>query len=117
MNRRTEESTRLRRVRVAVCGNLPTVCDFLRKEGVIHIDKYSDGVTLRRETDYHLILVYAPQADGLLNTFVQSGTEDPQTVPIRLLNEPCCHAILLEIRMLLRAIAGRLSEEEAVSDG
>ena len=99
----------LRRVHVAVVGELPTVCDYLWKHGIIHIDKYADAVNIRRESDYHLILVYAPQAEGLLNTFVQGGGMSPSSVPIRLLNEPACHAILVEIRMTLEDIARRLA--------
>ena len=72
MTRRTKETQMLRNVRIAVCGNLPTVCEYLTKQGVIHIDKYTDAVEIRRESDYHLILVYAPQAEGLLGTFYQT---------------------------------------------
>ena len=115
--RRTKESEAMRRVRVAVCGNLPTVCAYLKNQGVIHVDKYSDAVNIRREGDYHLILVYAPQAEGLLNTFVQSDAEGTRAVPMRLLNEPCCHAILVEIGMMLRRIGKRLSEAEEADDG
>ena len=117
MTRRTKETEMLRGVRIAVCGDLPTVCEYLTRQGVIHIDKYTDAVEIRREADYHLILIYAPQAEGLLNTFVQSGAEDAHAVPMRLLNEPCCHAILVEIGMMLRRIGKRLSEAEEADDG
>ena len=106
--RRSKEAEKLRAVRVAVCGELPTACSYLSKQGVIHIDKYADAVNIRRESDYHLILVYAPQAEGLLNTFVISHDENARAVPIRLLNEPCCHAILLEIKMTLQNIVNEI---------
>lgn len=111
MTKRSKEMKKLRDVRVAVCGHLPTVCDYLTAQGVINIDKYTDAVEIRRESDYHLILVYAPQAEGLLNTFVQSGSDGESAVPIRLLGEPCCHAILVEIKMMLRGIADRIQSE------
>ena len=112
MTRRTKESEMLRKVKIAVCGNLPTVCEFLTKHGVINIDKYTDAVEIRRESDYHLILVYAPQAEGMLGTFYQMKDK---VVPIRMLNEPCCHSALLElgstVRRILRAKARKRSEE------
>lgn len=33
-------------MRVAVCGDLPTTCDALRKEGVSQIDTCVDGINL-----------------------------------------------------------------------
>lgn len=108
MTERSKEMKKLRNVRVAVCGNLPTACEYLASQGIINIDKYSDAVELRREGDYHLILVYAPQAEGLLNTFVQSGADGERSVPIRLLGEPCCHAMLVELKMTIQSIADRM---------
>ena len=107
MARRTQETEMLRNDRIAVCGNLPTVCEYLTKQGVIHIDKYTDAVEIRREADYHLILVYAPQAEGMLGTFYQTSDK---VVPIRMLNEPCCHGILSEIKMTVQAIAKSIHE-------
>ena len=107
MPRRTKEIEMLRNVKIAVCGNLPTVCEYLTKQGVINIDQYSDAVEIRRESDYHLILVYAPQAEGMLGTFYQMRDK---VVPIRMLNEPCCHGILSEIKMTVRDIAKSIQE-------
>ena len=111
LTRRTKETDRLRAVRVAVCGELPTACDFLRKQGVIHIDQDTDAVNMGRESDYHLILVYAPQGEGLVSTYYTTGNKDSgteQIIPVRMLGEPCCHSALLEIKMTVRSIAGSL---------
>ena len=110
MARRTKEMEMLRNVKIAVCGNLPTVCEYLANMGVINIDKYTDAVEIRRETDYHLILVYAPQAEGMLGTFYQMKDK---VVPIRMLNEPCCHGILSEIKMTVQAIAESIQNRGA----
>jgi len=112
VTRRTKESEMLRLVRVAVCGELPTVCEYLTKLGIIHIDKYSAATDMGRESDYHLILVHAPSAEGLLNTYVQLSTEG-RTVPMKLLGEPCCHSALLEIKMTVRNIASSVQSEGA----
>ena len=108
MTIRTKETEMLRKVKIAVCGRLPTVCGFLTRQGVINIDEYTDAVEIRREADYHLILVYAPQAEGMLGTFYQMKDK---VVPIRMLNEPCCHGILSEIKMTVQDIARRLSDK------
>ena len=87
---RPTRSELLRKVRVAVCGNLPDACNYLSRLGVIHIDQYSDAVNLRCEADYHLILVYAPQGEGLINTMVLCNGGDGKAshaIPMRLLNE------------------------------
>ena len=107
MTKRTKETEMFRNVKIAVCGELPTVCEYLTKQGVINIDKYTDAVEIRREADYHLILVYAPQAEGMLGTFYQTSDK---VVPIRMLNEPCCHGILSEIKMTVQAIAKSIHE-------
>ena len=57
-----------RKIKVAVCGELPTACDFLLKHGVVQIDQFLDATEIRREREYHLILIHAPRAEGLLNT-------------------------------------------------
>lgn len=95
-------------VRVAVCGPLPTACDFLLRQGVEQIDKYMDATELIKESSYHLILVYAPHAEGLMNIAYFAGQEQP-TVPIRLLSEPCCQSALLELRSVLRRITQTLN--------
>lgn len=92
-------------IRVAVCGELPTACDFLLQNGVVHIDKYLDAAEILEETAYHLILIYAPQAEGLLNTiYVKKSNHADVSIPIRLLNEPCCHSALLELKSVIRRI-------------
>lgn len=107
-------------IRVAVCGNLPTACDFLLREGVTRIDVYADAAEITEETYYHLILIYAPCAEGLLNT---SYSRSPmyetgaQPIPIRLLNEPCCQSALVELRSTIRRIAAAMRECPAVCEG
>ena len=116
MTRRTKETEMLRNVRIAVCGNLPTVCEYLIKQGVIHIDKYTDAVNIGRESDYHLILVYAPQGEGLVSTYYTTGSKrygTEQVIPIRMLNEPCCHSALLEIKMTVQEIAKSIQNQSA----
>lgn len=101
-------------LRVAVCGELPTACDHLLRQGVIHIDQYMDATELREEA-YHLILIYAPQAEGILNTTYTHNRgfmERKNTIPIRLLNEPCCHSALLELSSVIRRISRSLKNQE-----
>ena len=112
MTRRTKESEMLRLVRVAVCGELPTVCEYLTKLGIIHIDKYSAATDMGRESDYHLILVHAPSAEGFLNTYVQTST-DGKAVPMKLLGEPACRSALLEIKMTVQEIVNSIQNESA----
>ena len=71
-NNSNKRDPRLLRIYVAVCGELPTACDYLLSLGVVNIDKYTDAVNLRQDK-YDLILVYAPQGEGLMNTWVTVG--------------------------------------------
>ena len=107
-----------RNVKVAVCGELPTACDFLLRQGVVQIDQYMDAAELPTETAYHLILVYAPNAEGILNTVYSrspmSGEE--KTVPIRLLNEPACHSALLELKSMVRRISKSLQTQSSTTE-
>lgn len=114
MTRRTKESEMLRNVKVAVCGELPTVCEYLQEQGIIHLDQYVTATDMGRESEYHLILIYAPNGEGLLNTCIQLQADD-RTVPIRLLNEPCCRSMLIELRMAVHQIARSLAEGAAAS--
>ena len=101
------------KIRVAVCGNLPTACNYLLKNGIVLIDKFSDATEISDEQVYHLILVYAPQAEGLLNTRYTRSTlfnEEADSIPIRLLNEPCCESALIELKSVIRRIEKRLAE-------
>lgn len=96
-------------VKVAICGHLPTAHDYLLRQGVGRIDHVMDATELVRESDYHLILVYAPHAEGLLNTaFCCTSRDGRKDIPIRLLNEPCCHSALLELKSMLRRISQEL---------
>lgn len=100
-----------RSVKVAVCGHLPTACDFLLKTGLVNMDFFTDATQLPGETDYNLILVYAPQGEGLLNTRYSckaSETDREKSVPVRLLNEPCCNSALLELKSMVRRISAEL---------
>lgn len=106
-------------IKVAVCGRLPTACDFLLRIGVVQIDQYMDATDIKNETDYHLILIYAPCAEGLLNTqYVRSALfeEGARPIPIRLLNEPCCHSALMELKSTIRRISKFLSEERTKAE-
>ncbi len=99
-------------IRVAVCGELPTACDYLLQNGIVQIDTYLDATEISDEAGYHLILIYAPHAEGLLNTRYSRG--DPASedagIPIRLLNEPCCRSALTELRSTIRRIERRLEK-------
>ena len=101
----------LKDIRIAICGNLPTACRALRDMGVAKIDKFDDGIDacfrLRRGEQYHLILVYAPQAEGIdadMPYKIRCGG-DWQSVPIKLLNEPACSSALIELESAVRIIA------------
>lgn len=105
-----------RQVRVAVCGHLPTACDYLLRQGVVQIDQYVDAAELADETAYHLILIYAPNAEGILNTVyaqTHASGKKETTVPIRLLNEPACDSALLELRSVIRRIISEMPQEIA----
>ena len=94
-------------ISVAVCGELPMACDYLLSLGVVNIDKYSDAINMKPES-YDIVLVYAPQGEGLMNTWVSVKTENEgkeRRVPIRLLNEPTCHSALVELKSKLRRVA------------
>lgn len=100
-------------VRVAICGALDTARAVLKAEGVGCIDNYSDALDLayniRRGAEYHLILIYAPQGEGLMDmVYPCSLGESGSTVPVRLLNEPACHSALVELKSTVRGIASRL---------
>ncbi|MBQ4528864.1 MAG: hypothetical protein II998_12420 [Clostridia bacterium] len=100
-------SSELNKIRVAVCGELPTACNYLLKNGVVNIDKFSDAAEIPDEQAYHLIMVYAPQAEGLLNTRYIRNTNsgaDSESIPVRLLNEPCCESALVELKSTIRRI-------------
>ncbi len=98
-------------VRVAVCGELPTACEYLLRLGVTKIDKYAYATELTDEASYHLILIYAPHAEGILDTVYHAGSKK---IPIRLLNEPCCHSALLELKSMLRRICAAAPPEREV---
>ena len=105
-----------RDIKVAVCGELPTACNHLLECGVVHIDQYLDATEIPDETAYHLILIYAPHAEGLLNTqYSRSGlySEGVTHIPIRLLNEPCCRSALLELRSTIRRIEQHMNKKPA----
>jgi len=106
-------------LRVAVCGHLPTACDFLLRHGGVELHQYEDAAEIPEETAYHLILVYAPNAEGILDTVYTRGTANKRTtVPLRLLNEPACDSALLELRSMIRRIHNSLpvDQREEVAD-
>ena len=105
-------------IRVAVCGELPTACDYLLEYGVVQIDKYLDATEISDAMAYHLILIYAPHAEGLLNTQYSRSTlyaQGIEHIPIRLLNEPCCKSALLELRSTIRRIEQHINLEQPTS--
>lgn len=105
----------MRNVKVAVCGSLPTACDFLLRHGVVQIDQYEDAAELTEETAYHMILIYAPNAEGILDTVYTRSPVSGKggaTVPIRLLNEPACNSALLELKSMIRRISESLPPAE-----
>ena len=91
-----------RHLKIASCGHLPTAMEFLRRHGVTKIDRYDDAAELPDEAEYHLILVYAPHGEGILDTVWHRQSAE---VPVRLLNEPPCDSALLELRSMLRRIS------------
>ena len=106
----------MKKIRVAVCGNLPTACDYLLSLGVVQIEWYIDATEIPEKNDYDLFLIYAPQAEGLLNTQLVSGSTDIlRQRPIRLLNEPCCHSALVELKSTIRQIGKKLLQAESDS--
>lgn len=105
----------LENLRIAVCGELPTACAALREEGVAQIDRYSDfldlAVNLRKGVPYHLILVYAPQGEGLTEMTYPYKVHlqgDWQMVPVRMLGEPACISVLSELCETVHTIAGAM---------
>ena len=103
-----------RSVKVAVCGHLPTACDFLLKTGMVNIESFTSATEMPSETNYNLILVYAPQGEGLLNTSYSCQDEENdgiKRVPVRLLNEPCCKSALIELKSMVRRISVQLETE------
>ena len=103
-----------KKIRVAVCGELPTACNFLLQNGVVNIDKFHDASEIPDETDYHLMLIYAPQAEGLLNvryTRNINPAEPAEGIPVRLLNEPCCHSALVELKSTIRRVSDSLRQK------
>ena len=107
----TEENEK---IRIAVCGNLHSTCEELVREENCEIDNYTDASTLAFEmrdgAAYHLILVYAPEGEGLLDTcypYKKKTEQEWREVPIRLLNEPACQSALLELKRTIRKIRSK----------
>lgn len=103
--------SKLAGVRIAVCGELPTACECLKKNGVVNIEKYSDAAELGlrlRGSPCDLILIYAPLGEGLINTnysFRECLTHDWTTVPVRMLDEPACMSALDELMATVEELA------------
>ncbi|MBQ3054739.1 MAG: hypothetical protein IJC88_01395 [Oscillospiraceae bacterium] len=100
-------------IRVAICGDLPTARRTLREIGVSKIDQYDDAINacfkLRSGETYHLILVYAPQGEGLVAEmpYKIECEGEWKSVPIKLLNEPPCESALLELELAVQEIASK----------
>ena len=113
-NNSNKRDPRLLQIHVAVCGELPTACDYLLSLGVVNVDKYTDAVNLRQDK-YDLILVYAPQGEGLMNTWVTVGNVNEgneRLIPLRLLAEPACHSALVELKFKIQRIVKEKFGEE-----
>lgn len=104
-------SSNLSELRIAICGKLDTACKALRQEGIQHIDEFSDavelGFELRNGKEYHLVLVYAPQGEGLDTEMPYKIRCDGEwkKVPVKLLNEPACSSALIELKYAVWNIA------------
>ena len=92
-------------------------------KGSAKIDKFDDGIDacfkLRRGEEYHLILVYAPQAEGIDADMPYKirCDDDWKSVPIKLLNEPACDSALIELESTVRLIAKAQSEDVQIKSG
>ena len=102
----------LNEMRIAVCGDLPTTCDMLRKDGISHIDTYADGIQLwfrlRKEKPYHLILIHSQVGAGMTDlhcSYKERLEGEPITVPVMLLSEPAYSGELDNVRLALRPMA------------
>ena len=102
-------------VRIAVCGELPTACAELRKEGIKLIEPYSNALdlaaSLRKGIPYHLILIHAPLGEGLTDMsypYKVNLQGDWRSVPVRMLSEPPCRTVLSELKDTVWSIAGGL---------
>lgn len=102
---RSPDST-LRSLRIAVCGELPTACRALREMGISQIDKFDDALNVcfkvRNGEKYYLILVYAPQGEGLNADMPYKihCENEWQSVPVKLLNGPACSSALVELESI-----------------
>lgn len=102
----------LSEMRVAVCGDLPTACGALKKEGVSHVDSFADGielwVKLRKSEPYHLVLIHSQSGAGMTDLHCSYKTRmegEWSTVPVMLISEPACPGELDNVRAALRSIA------------
>ena len=90
--------------------------------GVTKIDKFDDGIDacfrLRRGEEYHLILVYAPQAEGIDADMPYKIKCDDnwKSVPIKLLSEPACDSALIELESAVRTIAKAQVEDAKMNN-
>ncbi len=96
---------------IAVCGELPTACDYLRQNGIVWIEQFMDAAELGlwlRASRCDMILIYAPLGEGLINTsysYRKQLHENWVSVPVRMLDEPACHSALVELTTTLRSLA------------
>lgn len=113
---RRERARLVSGVRVAVCGDLRTACTKLRDLGVSQIDKFDDAINvcfkLRGGEKYHLMLIYAPQGEGVVAQMPYKCNDggEWQSIPVKLLNEPACHSALVELESAVLAIGRGLQE-------
>ena len=104
----------VKNIKVAICGELNHACKSLRDFGVVKIDKYGDAVdlsfALRKGEEYHLVLVYAPQGEGINADMPYKIRCEGEwkSVPIKLLNEPACDAAIVDLTATVYAIAKKI---------
>lgn len=106
-------------IKIAVCGDLPTTCEQLKREEDCQIEHYTDASSLafrmRDGEEYDIILVYAPQGEGLLDTsypYKKKTEQEWKQVPIRLLDEPACQSALSELKRSIHKIRTKARKQK-----
>lgn len=100
-----------RDIKVAVCGTLPSACEFLRNKGIYNIDRYYDAADIAanisfKNFEYDLILVYAPYGDGLIfSTFNYTKDQETVSIPLRMIDDLKYSSTICELSVLIDKIA------------
>lgn len=93
-------------IKIAVCGNLPTVLGILRRDGGSRVRQYDDGAWLRLQLNresYDLVLVESRYGEGLspMRFFAAEGEAAPA---VYLMAEPPGSVARLELCMLIQEL-------------